>query len=123
MKYKVYSKLTHVGDCDLEIIDDSMGIAKGQFIPSENYYLIEPTILHLMDIMGYTGEQGSDKEVSMAYEKRDNLELKVNDIGGYSFNPLTVHIEDLRKEFPEEGISLELIGFSQEDREQLRKEM
>ena len=118
----VYSKNSHVGNCNLKIIDNSMGVAEGSFTPSENYHIIESTILKLLEVMQFTDDDVSEEEVRKVYENRDNLELIVKDIDGYVFTPQAVHIEDWRKDFPEEGIIIQLLGFSQADREKLKKE-
>ena len=121
MTYKVNTKSTCIGQCELMIIDDSMGVATDMFSPSEEYESIKPIIVKLMQVMGVTGDQSSESELQEAYKERDELELTVTCDSGYKFTPSAVHIVDLEADFPDEGITIELLGFSQQDRKQLEK--
>ena len=105
MRFQIYSGETMIGQSDLDKLDPSMGIASGDFLPSESYKNVQP-ILHLyVEATANTIDRDSEM-LDRYYQERDNLYLSVKVPNGGTVPVQWVHIEDFSEELDEIAITV-----------------
>lgn len=98
MVTKIYSNKTLIGTTDLRIIDDSMGVLSGEFIPNEDYSRIRESV--------WKFNSKNDKDFDLWNSLRLNVQLG----NGYFIYPIGgISIGDVR-ELKKEKIDIEIAG-------------
>ncbi len=99
MESKIYSNKNLIGTSDLQIIDESMGVVSGKFIPNKNYEEIRKTIWKFHD-------SNSNSKFEELNRLRINCQLEnkifLYPIGGFLITDL--------EELPNEDLEFEAAG-------------
>ena len=105
MIFQIYSGPKVIGSSDLDRLDPPMGIASGDFLPSENYYRVQP-VFRLYAEDASSGAYQSSEVLERYYRERDGLDLTVRLTGGEIVPVQWVHIEDFSVELGEMQITV-----------------
>lgn len=98
MQTKIYSNKILIGTADLSIMDDSMGVLSGEFIPNEDYFKIRDKV--------WKFNSTNDKDFDLWKSLRFNAQLD----NGYFIYPIGgISIWDVQ-ELKDEKIDIEIAG-------------
>ncbi|WHI48160.1 hypothetical protein [Microbulbifer sp. VAAF005] len=99
MNYYIFSKDFYIGQSRLEYSDLSMGMVHGRFIQGPGYQKVK-NVFKL-----FTSEQYDEY-----YQKRDDLELILQDESGNKISNDFIHVEDFSPEFEEIIVEVKLVS-------------
>lgn len=110
MCFQIYSGERFIGSSDLVNLDPPMGIASGDFLPSEGYHTVQP-VFRLYAEATVNGVSRVSEAFGRYYRERDDLGLTVWLPSGEIVPMRCVHIEDFSVELGEIGITIEALNW------------
>ena len=108
MRFQIFSGDTIIGSSDLDRLDPPMGIASGDFLPSENYHMVQP----VFQLYAEATVNQASQELGLFeqyYRERDNLSLTIRLASGEIVPVQVVHIQDFSVEFGEMEVTIATI--------------
>ncbi|WP_444907560.1 hypothetical protein ACJJIR_05325 [Microbulbifer sp. SSSA008] len=99
MNYYILSKDFYIGQSRLEHADLGVGMVHGRFIQGPDYQKVK-SVFKL-----FASEQYDEY-----YQKRDGLELMLQDESGNKISTDFIHIEDYSPEFEEISVEVKLVN-------------
>jgi len=108
MRFQIYSGDRFIGSSDLDMLDPPMGIASGDFLPSEDYHMVQSVFrLYAEATVNKVNEVSQDSRLfERYYRERDSLDLTVRLLSEEVVPMQCVHIEDFSAEFGEMQITI-----------------
>lgn len=109
MRFQIYSGERLIGRSNLDKLDPPMGIARGDFLPSEDYHTVQPVFLLYAEasveaiVNGVSQDSGAFERY---YRGCDSLDLTVRLPDGEVVPTQWIHIEDFSVELGEMHITM-----------------
>ena len=103
MRFQIYSGETRIGQSELDRLDPPMGIASGDFLPTEDYKDVQSVFRLYIEATINTNDPPL---LARYYRERDALQLTVRLPQGQVIPLQCVHIEDFSAELEEITITV-----------------
>ena len=112
--YRVLWQGRVIGESALEVIDPSMGILNGVFIPGPAYRDVEP-VFRLFREAGTSVADMDEEKMRAYFDARDALGLSLVAENGQPLSVNTIHIDDYAEELGEYEVTVWTDGTSEFD--------
>lgn len=90
MKCSLYIDNDKIGEVDLEVIDESMGVICGDLIPNENYRKYKPTIQQHFELKGISNVEDFNFKITLENGTELKPEGGIGIIDSVEFDELKV---------------------------------
>src|SRR5688572_29894338 len=105
MTFRILNGDKIIGKSDFEVLDASMGVAQGVFVPSLDYREVQP-VFRLYAQAGISMADQDDAKLSEYYRARDGLDLSVTSPDGEQIPTDCIHITDYSEEIGEMEVAV-----------------